>query len=156
MALTVSGNDESLLTDYIPAIFQLLVGLLMEGNVEETVAAMSQYKINPTILKEHLTSLQLDPDAAEDVYKAIPTKVKTQLTKAYNALNKTSVSKVKKKKPTTKEEEKFDPDVEEKPEESSDDDSEEELQVSPIKSAPAAKKNAPKRNTSKTRGSRKK
>ena len=99
----------------------------MEGNVEETVEAMSQYKINPTILKEHLTSLQLDPDAAEDVYKAIPTKIKTQLTKAYNSLHKTSVSKVKKKKSPTKEEEKFDPDVEEMPEESSDDDSDEEL-----------------------------
>ena len=98
----------------------------MEGNIQETVAAMSHYKINPTILKEHLTMLQLDAEAAEDVYKAIPTKVKTQLTKAYNALFKTSVSKVKKKKGDAKVEEKFDPEIEEMLEES-DEDSEEEL-----------------------------
>ena len=132
MALTVSGNDESLLTDYIPAIYQLFIGLLMEGNIDETISAMSYYKINPTTLKENLMSLQLDTEAAEDIYKSIPTKVKTQLTKAYNNLFKSSVSKVKKKKGDTKVEEKFDPEIEEMQDEETDD-SEDETTVSPNK-----------------------
>jgi hypothetical protein len=54
MAMTISGNTESVLVEYIPAIYALLMGLLNSGDAEECVNAMGDYNITPVLFKEHI------------------------------------------------------------------------------------------------------
>ena len=71
---------------------------LKNEQAEETVQIMAEYNLNPMIFKEHIISLMLNNEAYEEEFKQIPTKVKSALTRCYNNLYKSSISKVKKKK----------------------------------------------------------
>ena len=140
MAQTISGNDESCLTDYVPAMYQLIMGPLKQENAEATVETMAAYNLNPMIFKEHIISLMLNNEAAEEEFKQIPTKVKSALTRCYNNLYKSSISKVKKKKGSSGGIDQFDPEIEEAAQEESGSESEDEDTVIEKKPKAAAKK----------------
>jgi hypothetical protein len=57
LAGLITGNDETVLADYVPMLFRLFMNLLSEGRVDECVEAMSVYNVTPAFFKDHLVSL---------------------------------------------------------------------------------------------------
>jgi len=114
---------------------------LKNEQAEATVETMAEYNLNPMIFKEHIIGLMLNSEAAEEEFKQIPTKVKSALTRLYNNLYKSSISKVKKKKASSGAADLFDPEIEEAPGEESGSESEDEDTV--IAKKPAAAKKTP-------------
>ena len=111
----ISGDNESVLNEYVPVLYKMIIKLLKENSIEEAVEVMHQYNISPEVLKEHLISLQFATHTVETEFKNIPTKTKTSLTKAYNSHYKSSLQKVKKKKAEATPKDNFDPEIEELP-----------------------------------------
>ena len=111
MAGHISGDIESVLRDYIPTLYRLIVTPLKLGNIEDTVNVMHMYKINPEMLKENLIGLQFGNITCEEEFKSIGAKDKASMSKMYNTLFKSSIEKVKKKR-EREFKDKVDPDIE--------------------------------------------
>ncbi|CAG9326085.1 unnamed protein product [Blepharisma stoltei] len=116
MAGHISGDNESVLNDYIPIIYHLIMEPLKKleiDGVDEAVSQMFLYNLNPDMFKEHLIQLQFGTPTYEEEYKNLSTKLKSQLTKSYNLMHKSSIAKKKKKKTGDRaEKDKFDPEFE--------------------------------------------
>jgi replication factor C subunit 1 len=106
----ISGDNESILRDYIPTLYKMIVSPLKKGNLDETVRIMHRYNINPEILKENLIQLQFGSTTYIEDFKSIASKDKLVTARMYNTLFKSSIEKIKKKR--EKEfREKLDPDL---------------------------------------------
>ena len=77
---------------------------------------MSEYRVNPDMLKEHFISLQFGSTTFEQEFKDLPVSIRSNLTKLYNQYYKSSVQKIKKKKSESAEQEQFDPETQEQQE----------------------------------------
>ena len=102
MAGFVSGDDEDILTDYIPLIYKLLMQPLKEqgrDGVTETLELMEMYNLTPDMFKEHLIQLQFGTSTYEEEYKALPTQVKSAITRIYNTANVIGPAPKGRKKP---------------------------------------------------------
>jgi replication factor C subunit 1 len=111
----ISGDDEALLKDYIPIIYRMIMTALQNDQVEEAVELMHELNITPDILKEHLVQLQPGAMKLEQDFKDLPAKLKSSLTRIYNAHYKSSLAKVKKARGEKVETDYFDPEFEDKP-----------------------------------------
>lgn len=98
MAGLISGDIESVLKDYIPTLYRLIITPFKQINIEETIRIMHMYKITPDMLREHLIELQFGTTTCEEEYKHIPAKEKANLVKMYNTMFKSSIEKIRKKK----------------------------------------------------------
>lgn len=129
----ISGDNESILRDYIPTLYRMVINPLKHSKIEETVKIMHRYNIHPEILRENLVQLQFGSTTFEEEFKNIPSKDKAIVAKMYNAMFKSSIEKVKKKR--EKEfRDKLDPDLEDADQVIQEDDSEESdilIQVKP-------------------------
>ena len=85
---TTRGENEDLITDYVPLLYSLILAPLKEmgkDGVNESVETLEAYNLTPEHLKDHLIQLQLDSTVREEEFKSLPTQVKTALTRVYNA-----------------------------------------------------------------------
>ncbi|OMJ92849.1 hypothetical protein SteCoe_4298 [Stentor coeruleus] len=94
----ISGDIESVLKDYIPTLYKLIITPFKKFNIEETIRIMHFYHINPEMLRTNLIELQFGTTTCEEEFKHIPAKDKANLVKMYNEMFKSSVEKIKKKK----------------------------------------------------------
>ena len=107
----ISGDNESILRDYIPTLYRMVINPLKHSRIEETVKIMHRYNIHPEILRENLVQLQFGSTTFEEEFKNISSKDKAIVAKMYNAMFKSSIEKVKKRR--EKEfRDKIDPDLE--------------------------------------------
>ena len=143
----VTGDDESLLKDYIPIIYRMIMTALQKDEVEEAVELMHEFNITPDILKEHLVQLQPGALKLEQDFKDLPAKLKASLTRIYNAHYKSSLAKVKKARGERVETDYFDPEFEDKPVAVEEEEEETLTEVKPIEKP--ARKPAPKRGRKK-------
>jgi replication factor C subunit 1 len=75
MAKQISGDNERVLNDYVPAVYKLIMEpIKTEGKmgVEKSIEVMKTYHINPDTFKEHLVQLQFGTFSYEQEFKAIP------------------------------------------------------------------------------------
>ena len=117
MAKQISGDNESVLNEYVPAVYKLIMHpIKTEGKIgiDKSIEVMKTYHINPDTFKEHLVQLQFGTFSYEQEFKAIPQSVKSALTRAYNLYFRSSIARSKKKKRVFANEGKdvFDPDRE--------------------------------------------
>ena len=136
----ISGDDESLLKDYIPIIYKMIMEPLQKDQVEYAVQLMNDFNITPDMLKEHLTQLQPGTFKLEQDFKDLPAKLKSSLTRIYNANYKSSLSNVKKTKGEKVETDYYDPEFEDKPTIEEEEEEESATEVKPIEK-PARKAN---------------
>lgn len=113
MAHVISGNTESVLNDYIPLIYYMIITPLKQGDIEQALQIMREYKVNPDMLKEHFIQLQFGSTTFEQEFKDLPISIRTNLTKLYNQYYKSSIQKVKKKKTDSADHDQFDPETQE-------------------------------------------
>ena len=107
----ISGDNESILRDYIPTLYRMVINPLKHSQLEETVKIMHRYNIHPEILRENLVQLQFGSTTFEEEFKNVPAKDKAIVAKMYNAMFKSSIERVKKRR--EKEfKDKIDPDLE--------------------------------------------
>lgn len=97
---------KSIKYQYAPLMFYWLYQKLKEGEIEEIVRFMDYYHISPTIITEHLQSLQLGD--RQSLMKDISASTKAKLTRAYNKYHENTKFK-KKKTITTEDFSKYDP-----------------------------------------------
>jgi replication factor C subunit 1 len=131
IARHISGEDESILKDYVPTLYKLIMTPLKKGKIQETVEIMSSYKINPEMLKEHLIQLQFGSTTCEEEFRNVPNKDKCALTKLYNIMYKSSIEKIRKKREKDFKD-KIDPEyVDEEEKDSESEESEEQVHPKP-------------------------
>lgn len=130
LAGNISGDAESVLKDYVPTLYKLIMTPFKAGKFEDTVNTMHMYKITPEMFKEHLVYLQFGSITCLEELKAIPSKDKATLSKLYNSMFKSSVEKVKKKK-EFEIRDKFDPELEDEDEVEEEESEEEEIELKP-------------------------
>lgn len=126
-------DRKTILIEYIPLIFDEIYKHLKNEEVKEAIEVLDSLNISNDQFKEHVVDLMMDPKA-NDKLKKISTKVKSALTRAYNATHQTSL-KAKKKPTAAKEVEKdlFDPDREEEEQVSEEEDEQVEFDIEEIK-----------------------
>ena len=124
----ISGDNESILRDYIPTLHKLIITPLKSGKIEETVKIMHRYNINPDLLRENLIQLQFGSTTYEEEFKSIPSKDKATAAKMYNQMFKSSIEKVKKKR--EKEfRDKLDPDIDDADQNAAEDSDESDMLI---------------------------
>lgn len=102
MAGFISGDDEDILTDYIPLIYKLLMQPLKDSGregVNDTLELMETYNLSPEMFKEHLIQLQFGTSTYEEEYKALPTQVKSAITRTFNSNNEVAPGTKSRRKP---------------------------------------------------------
>mmetsp|Transcript_7362 Transcript_7362/g.13664 ORF Transcript_7362/g.13664 Transcript_7362/m.13664 type:complete len:776 (-) Transcript_7362:24-2351(-) len=98
VALKTTCDNESVLNDYIPVLYEMIMTPLKQGHVQGAVEVMHQYNITPELFKEHFIELRFGSITFEKELKDIPIPVKSKLSKLYNELYKNSLKKAKKGK----------------------------------------------------------
>ena len=132
MAGHISGDTESVLKDYIPTLYKLIMSPFKKGKIEETVGIMHMYKINPEMLKENLVQLQFGASTCAEEFKSISPKDRAALAKMYNQLFKSSIEKIKKKK-EREFKDKIDPDIQDEEQVPESDSEENDIELKPKK-----------------------
>lgn len=94
---SVSGDTESLLSDYIPVFFKLIVDALKSASAECVAQMLNEYRLTPEMVKEHLIQLQFGSVTAAVEWKEVPKSVKTALSAQFYKRFKCSVERIKKR-----------------------------------------------------------
>ena len=95
----IYSNKNSVLFEAIPLIFEMIFGLLKEGDtdcISEAVSILEDFNISMDAFKEHIIGLQLDQKNIDN-YNNLPAPVKGNFTKIYNSVFKSSIKSAKKK-----------------------------------------------------------
>jgi replication factor C subunit 1 len=116
ISLRTNCDNESVLNDYIPILYELIMIPLKAGNVQEAVEVMHAYNLTPEHFKEHFIELRFGSITYEKELKDLPIVVKSRMSKVYNELYKSSLKK-QKKVFEGRINDKFDPDIDEEEEE---------------------------------------
>jgi replication factor C subunit 1 len=145
MTHVISGDTESVLNDYIPLIYYMIMTPLKQGDIEQALQIMSEYRVNPDMLKEHFISLQFGSTTFEQEFKDLPVSIRSNLTKLYNQYYKSSVQKIKKKKSDSADQDQFDPETQEQKEVEEELSEESDIEVKPVHKR-ANKKRASNKN----------
>jgi replication factor C subunit 1 len=132
MTHVISGDTESVLNDYIPLIYYMIMTPLKQGDIEQALQIMSEYRVNPDMLKEHFISLQFGSTTFEQEFKDLPVSIRSNLTKLYNQYYKSSVQKIKKKKSDSADHDQFDPETQEQKEVEEELSEESDIEVKPV------------------------
>jgi hypothetical protein len=118
---------------------------LKQGDIEQALQIMSEYRVNPDMLKEHFISLQFGSTTFEQEFKDLPVSIRSNLTKLYNQYYKSSVQKIKKKKSDSADQDQFDPETQEQKEVEEELSEESDIEVKPVHKR-ANKKRASNKN----------
>eukprot|EP01022_Parablepharisma_sp_SALTPOND_P014977 TRINITY_DN208_c0_g1_i1.p1 TRINITY_DN208_c0_g1~~TRINITY_DN208_c0_g1_i1.p1 ORF type:complete len:833 (+),score=90.44 TRINITY_DN208_c0_g1_i1:5078-7576(+) len=158
MAGKVSVPQDALLNDIIPYLLSETVKKLMDGEAEEAIAILNEFRITLDMFKENVLDL-CENTKWENKYKNLDPHTKSAFTRVYHKLHPDIVTKKKKKKGDEEEiKDKIDPDIEsvkdamEKSEEAEEEE-EEEIVIVPTKSTKGTK--ARKKETKKATGEKK-
>jgi len=139
-----SASDSlDLLSLGIPLLFRLLLQpleTLGKEAIETVLATMYEYQLTPDMLKEHLIDLQAgENEDSEKAYKALPTTVKSALTRVFNLYNPDAKGRKRHAVETNSDlMDRFDPEIEEKKEERSETETEGEEEL--VKAGSSARK----------------
>lgn len=82
------GDDESIMSEFLPCIYRMILTPLQNGDIESALQSMQDFNISLEMFKEHLIELQ--PPHAKSAFKEIPSNIKSAFTKLYNSFNKSS------------------------------------------------------------------
>lgn len=82
------GDDESIMSEFLPCIYSMILTPLQIGDIESALQSMQDFNISLEMFKEHMIELQ--PPHAKSAFKEIAPNIKSGLTKLYNSLNRSS------------------------------------------------------------------
>ena len=95
-----SASNDEIRRDILPVIYTQLLDLISEGDIENVLNMMKEYRITMDLFKENMTDLV--GEKLQLQFEKVGTTNKSNLTRAYNKNFKTSIIRNKNKKGKTK------------------------------------------------------